>query len=106
MVRLTMTPSVVKALGQLDSTPDTPQDAADTAAKIEAPAEPSLEDPQVGNPITHSQIVDVWKRSKETGLEEFSLEKLLQGSQVYIPPPPPKPEPVRLLPHRPPPFRV
>lgn len=57
---------------------------------------PSLDSPEVGKPIAHSQIIDLWKTSKSSSALEapLSLEQLLRGSHVYVPPPPPKPEPV------------
>lgn len=60
----------------------------------EAQAEPSLETPKIGNPISHGQVVDLSKQMKPQGLEPCRLETLLKGARIYIPPPPPKPEPV------------
>jgi hypothetical protein len=57
-------------------------------------SEPSLIDPKVGNPISHGQVLDIWRNWKSHDETCPSLETLLQGSRVYIPPPPPKPEPV------------
>lgn len=59
-------------------------------------AEPSLENPEVGKPISHGQVVDLWKQLQAAGHSTYTLEQLLRGANVYIPPPPPKPEPVRL----------
>jgi hypothetical protein len=58
-----------------------------------SPQDDSLKDAVIGNPISHGQIVDLWK---DMGDGEYSLEKLLRGARVYVPPPPPKVEPVRL----------
>ncbi|KAG6001064.1 hypothetical protein E4U21_004707 [Claviceps maximensis] len=55
-------------------------------------SDPSLRDPAVGNPISHGQIVDLWK-TLNRDQPSHSLEQLLRGSRVYSPPPPPKPEP-------------
>lgn len=59
--------------------------------------EPPLTEPVVGNPISHGQVVDLWKKLQSSQPSPCSLETLLQGSRVYVPPPPPKPEPVRPL---------
>lgn len=87
MVLLTMTPLIVEALQKRASGP-----CADARA---AQGEPHLDSPAAGNPISHGQIVDVWKDLKQLGAQQYSLENLLKGSSVYIPPPTPKPEPVR-----------
>lgn len=60
----------------------------------EAKAEPILEEPKIGNPISHGQVVDLSKQMKDQELEPCRLETLLKGSRIYIPPPPAKPEPV------------
>jgi len=43
--------------------------------------EPSLSNPTIGNPISHGQIIDLWRELKTR-------------VRVYIPPPKTKPEPV------------
>ncbi|TVY60880.1 hypothetical protein LSUE1_G009295, partial [Lachnellula suecica] len=55
--------------------------------------EPSLNDPKVGNPISHGQVIDLSRQLKSRGLSPCTLEALLKGARVYIPPPPPKKEP-------------
>ncbi|KAH6970088.1 endoplasmic reticulum-based factor for assembly of V-ATPase-domain-containing protein [Fusarium avenaceum] len=97
MVLLTMTPSIVEALTTAGA-PETPQiEDHDSEAKSNEPSqatqEPSLDEPELGKPISHGQIVDLWKRLKAQGNANYSLEQLLRGASVYIPPPPPKPEP-------------
>ncbi|PTB61533.1 hypothetical protein BBK36DRAFT_1163902, partial [Trichoderma citrinoviride] len=96
-----MTPSIVDALKLLDDlrTTDEPgNDANEQQPNTESssPSSPasSLE-PAVGNPISHSDIIDIHKKLKasQSPAPKYSLEQLLQGSRVYIPPPPPKPEP-------------
>lgn len=57
-------------------------------------AEPILEDPKIGNPISHGQVVDLLKKMKDQGIEPCRLETLLKGARIYIPSPPAKPEPV------------
>jgi len=88
MVLLTMTAPVVEALKLRQSTATDDAEAPDASAAT-ASKEPSLEEPAVGKPISHGQIVDLWKSK----VSDHSLEQLLRGSQVYIPPPPPKKEP-------------
>ena len=99
MVFLTMTPSIVEGLGTLgESAPP----ASSESKPAETPTEPSLESPALGKPISHSQILDLWRELREQKKTEYTLEKLLHGASVYIPPPPPKPEPVSPQ-HLPPP---
>jgi hypothetical protein len=56
--------------------------------------EPRLSNPQLGNPISHGQVIDLWKQLRASDSSPMSLDTLLRGSQVYAPPPKPKPEPV------------
>jgi uncharacterized membrane protein len=97
MVLLTMTSSIVEALAtvQLPETPNSEDhDSENETQESSQPTnEPSLDDPQIGKPISHSQIVDLWKRSQAQDDTNYTLEQLLRGASVYIPPPPPKPEP-------------
>lgn len=58
-----------------------------------SPDEPLLQDPKVGNPISHLQILDLSRKLKSLNAIPYHLDYLLRGSYVYIPPPPPKPEP-------------
>jgi hypothetical protein len=85
-----MTPSIVEGLQALD------EHASQGLATLPAQrdGQPSLENPAVGNPVSHSQIVDLWNTLKGTVPGEWSLEMLLKGSKVYVPPPLPKTEPV------------
>lgn len=103
MVLLTMTPSIVDALKQVEE-----QHKADDQRKADEPSNDASQDqsndaassstePAVGSPVSHSDIISLYKKlsALETSEPKYSLEQLLQGSQVYIPPPPPpKPEPV------------
>ena len=84
MVLLTVTPSIMEALETIQDGP----------SKLQRDGEPSLNDANIGAPISHGQIVDLWNLLKAGGHKEYSLEILLRGSRVYVPPPPPKPEPV------------
>ncbi|OLN97695.1 hypothetical protein CCHL11_09178 [Colletotrichum chlorophyti] len=102
MTRLTMTPAMVAGLQKLaetrlgtDSaaTPSPTNSPATPSAPTAVTEEPCLDDPATGNPITHNQILDLWRCLRRLGHDDFSLEGLLRGAQVYTPPPPPKPEP-------------
>jgi len=86
MVLLTITSSILRAL-------DLRQGEEATADEVATP-EPSLVAPEVGRPISHGQVLDLWRQRRAEGDDSFSLETLLSGSRVYVPPPPPKPEPV------------
>lgn len=98
MVLLTMTLSIVEGLQKLDQPRESRRsDESEAEAPLEnKTTEPSLEDPEVGKPISHSQVVDLWKQLQAAGHSTYTLEQLLRGANVYIAPPPPKPEPVRL----------
>ncbi|EHK44233.1 hypothetical protein TRIATDRAFT_37297 [Trichoderma atroviride IMI 206040] len=101
MVLLTMTPSIVDALKQVDEQhkadsqlkADESSNDADQDQSNDAAASPT--EPAVGNPISHSDILGLYKKlsASESSESKYSLEQLLRGSQVYIPPPPPKQEP-------------
>jgi TMEM199 family protein len=94
MVVLTMTGSIVEAIKRLDEHLEgQAQNDAQTVTEASA-TEPSLKDPAVGKPVSHSQIIELWKRVNSEAEADFTLEKLLQGARVYVPPPSPKPEPV------------
>ena len=101
MLLLTMTPAIVVAIQYLHQVKGSTVPLEDEPQENE----PDLEDPRVGNPISHGQIIDLSKRLRHTssGLHDdasatpsFHLADLLRGSQVYIPPRKPKPEPVSL----------
>ncbi|KAH7143640.1 endoplasmic reticulum-based factor for assembly of V-ATPase-domain-containing protein [Dactylonectria macrodidyma] len=96
MVLLTMTPSIVEAL-TLHATPKRQPPASTDDETTPSPQstteEPSLVQPKIGNPISHGQIVDLWRNLRSQGDSAHSLEQLLRGAKVYVPPPPPKPEP-------------
>ncbi|KAK2008228.1 hypothetical protein LZ32DRAFT_28295 [Colletotrichum eremochloae] len=109
MVQLTVTPSIadgLETLAEVRSSRDK-SDASNTdtaahestsdgsATSVATPdaEEPTIHRPAVGDPITHRQVLRLWKDLKSEGIHGFSLEGLLRGATVYIPPPPPKPEP-------------
>lgn len=96
MVLLTMTSSIVEAIVTTNEglSRDARSPEVDGKVETDAQAEPSLDEPAVGKPISHDQILHQWKQLKENNMGSFSLESLLRGARVYMPPPPPKPEPV------------
>ncbi|PHH83062.1 hypothetical protein CDD82_3720 [Ophiocordyceps australis] len=87
MVLLTMTRPVVDALSTLDSCPSHGSSAD----------EPLLDEPAVGKPISHTQLLALWRDLQSSppmsASSPCSLEQLLSGSSVFLPPKPPKPEP-------------
>lgn len=113
MVLLTMTAGAVLALERAE------QVVPDEYAKLQRPDEPSLADPKSGNPISHSQLIDLSRllksyvakfaeKEEQQNIREdtphqdddkpqepmpTTLDALLRNSTVYIPPPPPKKEP-------------
>ncbi|KAI1249401.1 hypothetical protein MGN70_009014 [Eutypa lata] len=83
-----MTASIVEAIETLD------EETVNSESETILNDEPSLQNPIIGNPISHSQIIDIWKKlKKQENNNGSSLEGLLTGAMVYIPPLPPKPEP-------------
>lgn len=84
MVLLTMTPPMVEGLDSLRTADGNEDDVG---------SEPSLAQPAVGKPISHAQVVHLWTALQSSQLSPCSLERLLRGSRVFVPPPPPKPEP-------------
>lgn len=97
MVLLTMTPAMVHCL-QMADVSRSAHVSLRTEGALQEVNEPSLKDPAVGKPISHGQVLDLWKSLNDDHQTRPSLEQLLRGSQVYSPPPPPKPEPVRAPP--------
>ncbi|KIM98181.1 hypothetical protein OIDMADRAFT_32079 [Oidiodendron maius Zn] len=55
--------------------------------------EPPLSNPKLGKPISHGQVINLWKELKARGHRPRSLDSLLRGARVYSPPPESKPEP-------------
>lgn len=90
MVLLTMTAAMVDALEQLGSLEDRVMQELQDAT-----GEPSLSEPSIGKPVSHGQVIGIYKQIKNIGDASYHLDTLLRGSRVYVPPPPPKPEPVR-----------
>ncbi|KAI9846902.1 MAG: hypothetical protein M1837_003514 [Sclerophora amabilis] len=58
-------------------------------------ADPVLDEPTVGNPVSHGQIIQIsrdLRHSEDTKPDKFHLDELLRGSMVYHAPPVPKAE--------------
>ncbi|KAI9882885.1 MAG: hypothetical protein M1823_005371 [Watsoniomyces obsoletus] len=93
MVLLTITPAMVNAIRAYQSLPKS--SSAQTISH--PPEEPSLDDPVEGQPISHGQLFDIItvleSSENEKHDDRYTLDYLLRGSKVYVPPPPPKPEP-------------
>lgn len=97
MVRLTMTTAIVRALEQLHDVDQQPE-------SIDSACEPSLNDPVVGQAITHGQVIAISKKLEQvavnsnqdgsTSTVSFQLDDLLRGSTIYVEPSKPKAEPV------------
>lgn len=97
MVRLTITPAILRALEELQVREQIPEALGEAS-------EPSLDKPATGNPITHGQIIAISKAWKEIQtnvtnddpdtIVSYHLDDLLRGSKVYVEPPKPKAEPV------------
>ena len=94
MVRLTITPVILQALKRVEQ----------HALLSEVDDDPKVDEPAVGNPISHAQILAISKSLKQVneesrkegaeGTPSYRLDDLLRGSQIYIEPPKPKIEPV------------
>jgi hypothetical protein len=94
MVLLSMTPATVAAV----------KIYLDGGERTSNPDEPLLDEPAIGKPISHGQIIDiaaylknnkdlVQQKSQDGQVIPIHLADLLHGSSVYIPPLKPKPEP-------------
>lgn len=96
MVRLTITPAILRALEELQGRGQIPE-------ALGGASEPSLDQPATGNPITHGQIIAISKTLKEIKTDatngkfdtqvSYHLDDLLRGSKVYVERPKPKAEP-------------
>ncbi|KAJ4992546.1 hypothetical protein SVAN01_01929 [Stagonosporopsis vannaccii] len=110
MVLLTMTPGIVRALSRAEKT------LPEEYSKLQKPTEPALAAPIPGNPVSHSQLINLSKLLKQlpakshddprqagqpldedVANEAFervempsTLNALLRNTTIYVPPPPPK----------------
>lgn len=97
MVCLTITPAILRALKELQNREQVPETLSELS-------EPSLDQPAIGKPITHGQIIAISKTLREIKTDVTNgkldtivschLDDLLRGSKVYVEPPKPKAEPV------------
>ncbi|KAK8035774.1 hypothetical protein PG991_001847 [Apiospora marii] len=92
-----MTSSIVEALRDVHGSEGAPaiddsklEEASAKATTADVSSEPSLDDAAAGKPISHGQIIDLWKQLRSLDHSKYSLEDLLRGATVYIPPPPPE----------------
>ncbi|EAT89775.1 hypothetical protein HBH56_019460 [Parastagonospora nodorum] len=65
MVLLTMTPGIVRALARAEEA------SPDDFAKLQRPEDPTLADSKPGNPISHSQLIDLSKLLKKLPSDEL-----------------------------------
>ncbi|KAK3305855.1 endoplasmic reticulum-based factor for assembly of V-ATPase-domain-containing protein [Chaetomium strumarium] len=90
MVLLTVTPAIVEGLQTLKGA--VPLETWRQRLQSQQD-EPLLDGVTVGSPVSHSQVVDLWRALQDASHGEYTLEKLLKGSKTYVPPPTPKREP-------------
>lgn len=95
MVRLTITKTTLAALQYCKE--------ADISLPEAPNGGPSLEEPELHHPITHSQVIalskalrDHYSSTYQHGAPSvgYDLDSLLRGSTIYVDPPKPKPKPV------------
>ncbi|KAG9569028.1 hypothetical protein KCU71_g2590, partial [Aureobasidium melanogenum] len=88
MVLLTLTPTAKSAVELYNQLSD--QESDDTSS------DPSLSEPTIGAPVSHAQLIQVARFLRETDIpnkNDFRLDALLKGANIYVPPPKPKPQP-------------
>lgn len=97
MVLLIITPTIVSALERLPES---------SREQLGLPA------PQLNEPISHDQLITLSRKLSSCSFEDkgtsqtdaedqtpsYTLNDLVRGTSVYIPPPAPKPEPVYTAP--------
>lgn len=89
MVLLTLTPAAKTAVELYNQLSDQNQN--------ESLNDPSLSEPAIGAPVSHAQLIQVARFLRESRLEnknDFRLDTLLKGANIYVSPPKPKPQPV------------
>ncbi|KAI4729340.1 hypothetical protein E4T49_02918 [Aureobasidium sp. EXF-10728] len=89
MVLLTLTPAAKSAVDLYNKLLN--QEQHDSSS------DPSLSEPTVGAPVSHAQLIKVARFLRESHLpnkNDFRLDTLLKGANIYVPPPKPKPQPV------------
>lgn len=89
MVLLTLTPLAKSAVELYNQSSDHKHD--------DSSSDPSLSEPTVGTPVSHAQLIQIARYLRESHLpnkNDFRLDALLKGANIYVPPPKPKPQPV------------
>lgn len=89
MVLLTLTPAAKSAVDLYNELSNQEQD--------DSSSDSSLSEPTVGAPVSHAQLIKVARFLRESHLpnkNDFRLDTLLKGANIYVPPPKPKPQPV------------
>jgi hypothetical protein len=89
MVLLTLTPAAKSAVELYNRLSD--QEHHDPSS------DHSLSEPTVGAPVSHAQLIQVARFLCESQLpnkNDFRLDTLLKGANIYVPPSKPKPQPV------------
>jgi hypothetical protein len=103
MVLLTMTVAMVHAVEEFLAWKMTDPLSCEYLRHTPDCDEPDLNDPKIGKPISHGQLIDIsgallkhWRPHGDVagGREPFRLDYLLRGSTIYVPPAKRKPEPV------------
>ncbi|KAG9603337.1 hypothetical protein KCU77_g1815, partial [Aureobasidium melanogenum] len=88
MVLLTLTPTAKSAVELYNQFSDQKHDGPSS--------KPSLSEPTLGAPVSHAQLIQVARFLRESHLpnkNDFRLDALLKGANIYVPPPKPKPQP-------------
>ncbi|KAI4732688.1 hypothetical protein E4T50_16747 [Aureobasidium sp. EXF-12298] len=88
MVLLTLTPAATSAVELYNQLSDQKDDVSSS--------DPSLSEPTIGAPVSHAQLIQVARFLRESQLpnkNDFRLDTLLKGANIYVPPPKPKPQP-------------
>jgi hypothetical protein len=89
MVLLTLTPATKSAVELYNQLSDQKHHGSSS--------DPSLSEPTVGAPVSHAQLIQVARFLRESQLlnkNDFRLDTLLKGANIYVSPPKPKPQPV------------
>ncbi|KAM3414091.1 ATP-dependent RNA helicase chl1 [Cercospora zeina] len=93
MVLLTITPAAKAALSEyFTRLQDVDEGYSDEAKERRE----KLSTAEIGSPVEHHELVEVSRflvQNVQGAAQEWSLDTLLKGANVYQPPPPPKPEP-------------
>lgn len=96
-----MTSQIVEAILSLQvakgATSSTVTGAEGNANIEEAGLSLESQSPCLGKPISHLDLLQLSRELKAHHLSPPTLDILLRGSRVYVPPPVPKPEPVSRL---------